>query len=92
MREGFGAGGKWVWILPAQPAAPAADPTSGPEKVKPATAPKFAPKKPVFAKVHFLPAEFRGRNVPWDWLDGIARLDYIEHQQLTSRFTGGASL
>ena len=76
VRSRFGAGGVWAWLLPRQPAALAAEPKPGPERVAPATGPKAAPETAVFAEVHFLPAELRGRNVPGDWLDGIASLGY----------------
>ena len=88
-RDGFGAGGKWIWVLPSEAAAPAIPLKSGPERgtpptgaksrperVAPATGTKSRPETAACAKVHLLPAELRGRNVPWDWLDGIAKLDY----------------
>ena len=104
-RDGFGAGGKWIWVLPSEAAAPAIPLKSGPERGTPPTGAEFDPRGLHLRLVpnpdpRRQPARkfiCSRRNCEDETFPGtgstvLRSSTTIGHQQLTSRFTGGASL
>jgi hypothetical protein len=80
--DGFGAGGKWIWVLPPQPAELRAHSTRAPDAENSRQANAAA------NEADTLPRELQGRGIPASWAQGIASLDTIGHQ-LTFPCIGG---
>jgi hypothetical protein len=70
VRNGFGDGGKWSWLLEKQPASPVSEPSAqllaGPVSIGDTYGQAHDPKE--------IPADVR--RIPSSWIDGVARLDY----------------
>ena len=70
VRNGFGDGGEWLWLLEKQPGPPAREPSArllaGPVSIEDTYAEADDPKE--------VPADLR--RIPSSWIDGVARLDY----------------
>jgi hypothetical protein len=72
-RDGFGVGGKWVWLLPEQTLPlprQGADATPDPDAAE-QTYPGPVAKAP-----DTLPAELENRRIPQQWVDRVVCLDY----------------
>jgi hypothetical protein len=71
-RDGFGLGGKWVWLLPAQSVALARNGIAKPDlDAVERTDPSSVADSPAI-----LSAEFEDCRSPHQWEHGVARLDY----------------
>jgi hypothetical protein len=64
VRNGFGDGGEWLWLLEKQPDPPAREP---PVSIEDTYAEAHDPKE--------IPADVR--RIPSSWIDGVAGLDYL---------------
>jgi hypothetical protein len=71
-RDGFGVGGKWVWLLPAQSVPLSRDGAVEPDF----EAAKKTHSGPIANTPETLSAEFENRRIPRQWIDGVLNLDY----------------
>jgi hypothetical protein len=71
-RDGFGVGGKWVWLLPAQSVPLTKDGAAKPDF----NAAEKTHAGPIANSPQTLPAEFENRRIPRQWVDGVLHLDY----------------
>ncbi len=72
VRDGFGVGGKWAWLLPPQSVPLATDSRSNPE----VDVDGHARPDPVANAPDGLPPELEGCRLPQQWANGVARLDH----------------
>jgi hypothetical protein len=72
VRNGFGNGGEWLWLLEKQPAPPAREPSAqlvaGPVSIEDTYAEALDLEEG--------PADVRARRIPSSWIDGVARLEH----------------
>jgi hypothetical protein len=66
VRDGFGSGGKWAWLLPTQKTESTSPPDAS-EEVRPDVAVGILER---------IPTELQGRRIPLHWLKGLAHLDH----------------
>jgi hypothetical protein len=71
-RDGFGVGGKWVWLPPAQSVPLTRDGAAKPDF----NAAEQTCPGPIANAPETLPAEFENRRIPRQWVDGVLHLDY----------------
>jgi hypothetical protein len=71
-RDGFGVGGKWVWLLPEQSVPLTRDGAAKPDF----NAAEKTHPDPIANAPETLPAEFENRRIPRQWVDGVVHLDY----------------
>lgn len=71
VRDGFGRGGEWAWLLPVQTAPAKTESTSSLD----ATAKEEA-RPDVMGILERIPAELQGRGIPLHWVNGLSHLDH----------------
>ena len=72
VRNGFGRGGKWTWLLPIRSTPLKTEPTFSPD----ATPSEEARLDVAVEILERIPTELQGRGIPLRWVKGLVHLDH----------------